>query len=69
MKEMWKKIWKGATETLLTVGGLNWLLLAWFKINLVDMALGVMTFWSILVYSLVGLSAIYKILVATKVLK
>ena len=47
---------------LLIVGGLNWLLVA-FNYNLVDMIFGAGSTLSMLIYILVGLSAIY--LVAT----
>ena len=43
---------------LLIVGGLNWLLVA-FGYNLVDSVFGVGSTLSMLVYVLVGLSAVY----------
>lgn len=45
---------------LLIVGGLNWLLVA-FGYNLVDSVLGVGSTLSMVVYILVGLSAIYEV--------
>ena len=45
---------------LLVIGGLNWLLVA-FNYNLVDMIFGAGSTISMLVYILVGLSAIYEV--------
>lgn len=45
---------------LLVVGGLNWGLVA-FNYNVVDMIFGVGSTLSMLVYILVGLSAIYEV--------
>ena len=45
---------------LLVIGGLNWGLVA-FHYNVVDMIFGVGSNLSMLVYILVGLSAIYEI--------
>lgn len=45
--------------TLLVVGGLNWGLVAVMKFNLVDTLLGVESTLGMLVYVLVGLSAVY----------
>lgn len=45
---------------LLVVGGLNWLLVA-FGYNLVDMIFGMGSTLSMIIYILVGLSAIYEI--------
>lgn len=47
------------TFVLLVVGGLNWLLVA-FGYNLVDGLLGEGSTLSMLVYILVGLSAVYQ---------
>lgn len=47
------------TFILLVIGGLNWLLVA-FDYNLVDSLLGVGSTLSMIVYILVGLSAIYE---------
>jgi uncharacterized membrane protein YuzA (DUF378 family) len=44
---------------LLVVGGLNWLLVA-FGWNLVDMIFGAGSTLSMIIYILVGLSAIYE---------
>ena len=48
------------TFILLVVGGLNWLLVA-FNWNLVDSVLGVGSTASMVVYVLVGLSALYQL--------
>lgn len=44
---------------LLIVGGLNWGLVGLFNFDLVAMLFGTMSMLSRLVYSLVGLSAVY----------
>ena len=49
------------TFTLLVVGGLNWLLVA-FGWNLVDKVLGPGSTGAMVVYVLVGLSAIWEVL-------
>jgi len=46
---------------LLTIGGLNWGLIGIFNINLVGAIFGDMTALSRLVFSLVGLAALYEI--------
>lgn len=46
---------------LLIVGGLNWLLIGLFKLNLVDNLFGVNSFIAKSVYIIVGLCAIYSI--------
>jgi len=48
------------TFVLLVVGGLNWLLVA-FGYNLVDSIFGVGSTISMVVYILVGLSAVYEV--------
>ncbi len=50
-----------AAFILLVVGGLNWLLVA-FHYNLVDSIFGAGSGLSMLIYVLVGLSAIYLVL-------
>jgi uncharacterized protein len=45
---------------LLVVGGLNWGLVGLFDFNLVAALFGEMSILSIVVYSLVGLSAVYQ---------
>lgn len=50
---------------LLVIGGLNWLLVA-FHYNLVDSVFGAGSVLSMLIYILVGLSAIYLIVTHRK---
>lgn len=50
---------------LLVVGGLNWLLVA-FDYNLVDSILGAGSAGAMIVYVLVGLSAIWEVLTHKK---
>ena len=47
---------------LLVIGGLNWGLVGIFDFNLVNAVFGEMTFLSRLIYILVGLSAVYDLL-------
>ncbi|HNQ50389.1 MAG TPA: DUF378 domain-containing protein [Candidatus Omnitrophota bacterium] len=51
---------------LLIVGGLNWGLVGFFGFDLVAAIFGSMTSISRIVYSLVGLSAVYAIFVLKK---
>lgn len=53
------KILHYVTFGLLVVGGLNWLAVA-FNYNLVDMVLGAGSTLSMVVYILVGVSAIFE---------
>jgi hypothetical protein len=48
---------------LVIVGGLNWGLIGLFNYDLVAMIFGSMSFLSRLVYDLVGLSALYLLIV------
>ena len=48
-----------AAFALLVVGGLNWGLVGLFKFNLVETVLGVDSTLTMLVYILVGVSAVY----------
>lgn len=50
---------------LLIIGGLNWGLIGLFDFNLVDAIFGVMSTLSRIVYSLVGLSAVYLAIIST----
>ena len=52
------------TLALVIIGGLNWGLVGLVDINLVALILGNMTLLSRLVYDLVGLSAIYILVMA-----
>ncbi len=54
------KAFHGVAFVLLVIGGLNWLLVA-FNWNLVDAIFGAGSTLSMIVYILVGLSAIYLI--------
>lgn len=46
---------------LVIVGGLNWLIVGLFELNLVTMLLGMMPMFERVVYVLVGLAAVYLI--------
>lgn len=46
---------------LLIVGGINWGLIGFFNFNLVGSVFGAYSFLSRVIYSLVGISAIYSI--------
>jgi uncharacterized membrane protein YuzA (DUF378 family) len=59
---------KTLTLVLLLVGGLNWGLVGIFDFDLVAVILGDGTLLSRLVYSLVGLSAVYQLYSSGKVL-
>lgn len=48
--------------SLLTIGAFNWGLVGFFNFNLVGFILGPMTLASRVVYSLVGLAALYEVL-------
>lgn len=52
--------------TLLIIGGVNWGLIGLFNFDLVATLFGEMTTLSRLVYTLVGLSALYSIYTASK---
>jgi uncharacterized protein len=45
---------------LVLVGGLNWGLVGWFNVNLVEMLLGSVAGAAMVVYILVGLAALYE---------
>jgi uncharacterized membrane protein YuzA (DUF378 family) len=53
---------------LVIVGGLNWGLVGAFKFNLVDTLFGEMSALSRIVYVLVGLSAVYLLYTASKLM-
>ena len=57
------------TLILVIVGGLNWGLVGIFKFDLVAAIFGEMKIISRLVYTLVGLSAIYLVVVSSKLAK
>lgn len=54
---------------LVIVGGLNWGLIGLFKFDLVATIFGTVSGLSRLIYVLVGLSALYLIFVAQKLMK
>lgn len=51
---------------LTIIGGINWGLIGFFEFNLVDEIFGVGSTISRIIYSLVGLSAVYLIYTAMK---
>lgn len=55
------KVLNWVTVILVVVGGLNWGLVGFANYNLVDSLLGAGSSMSILVYDLVGLSALYLV--------
>jgi uncharacterized membrane protein YuzA (DUF378 family) len=52
---------------LVIVGGINWGLIGLFKFNLVDSIFGEMSTLSRIIYTLVGLSAVYLVFAASKI--
>ncbi|MCD6046102.1 MAG: hypothetical protein K0R48_1265 [Gammaproteobacteria bacterium] len=54
---------------LVVIGALNWGLVGFLKFNLVAAILGDMTFLSRIVYSLVGIAAVYMAIFASKITK
>lgn len=52
------------TFILLLIGGINWLCVGLFAFNFVDAIFGVASIVSSIVYTLVGISALWLILVA-----
>lgn len=52
--------------TLVIIGGLNWALVGLFKFDLVAAIFGPMSVLSRIVYTVVGLAAVYTIYFATK---
>lgn len=55
------KILDWVAISLLIIGGINWGLFGLFKIDLVKLLFGSMTLFARVIYSLVGLSAVYSI--------
>ena len=51
---------------LVVIGGINWGLVGAFNFNLVDMIFGAMSVVSRIIYVLVGLSAIYMVVMGAK---
>lgn len=56
------RILKIAAFILIVIGALNWGLVGVFKLDLVAILFGQMSFTTRIVYSLVGLSGIYSLL-------
>ena len=54
---------------LLIIGGVNWGLIGLFNVDLVAAIFGTMTFWSRLIYIIVGVSAVYVAVMAPKLAK
>ena len=54
---------------LIIVGGLNWGLVGLFNFNLVDAIFGVRGIISLIIYVLVGLSALYMLLISGQLSK
>ncbi|MDH5406645.1 MAG: DUF378 domain-containing protein [Candidatus Aminicenantes bacterium] len=54
---------------LVIIGGLNWLLVGLFSFDLVAAIFGAMSILSRIVYILVGLSALYILIIAGKLAK
>ena len=63
------KIIKIIAMILVIVGGLNWGLVGLFNIDLVAAIFGAMSVISRIVYTLVGLSAVYLALISGSLLK
>lgn len=53
--------------TISIIGAINWGLVGFFRFNLVSFLLGDMTWWSRIVYGLVGLSGLYLLTFYTRV--
>lgn len=58
-----------ASIILLLVGGLNWGLVGFFEWNFIDTVFGMGSSLSRIVYSLVGISALYRIAMWAKSVK
>lgn len=63
---MEKNILDWIALVLVIIGGLNWGLVGLFSIDLVDLLLGSIPILATIVYTLVGLSALYTIYFITK---
>lgn len=63
------KVCKTIAITLVIIGGLNWLLVGVAGVDLVATLFGPMSILSRIVYVLVGLSALYLIFVAPRLLR
>ena len=63
---MARSTWETLALVLLVVGGLNWGLVGAAKLNLVDTVFGAGSTLGMIVYVLVGLSAVYALFFAFK---
>lgn len=63
------KIIKMIAIILVIIGGLNWGLVGLFNFDLVAALFGAMTVISRIIYALVGLSAVYLVLIFNSLLK
>ena len=63
---MARNTWETVALVLLVVGGLNWGLVGAAKFNLVDTVFGAGSTLGMIVYVLVGLSAVYALFFAFK---
>lgn len=61
--------WDWVAFVLLVIGGLNWGLVGIFNFDLVATIFGVMSVVARIVYILVGLSAIYMLIISGKLAK
>ena len=61
-----RNTWETIALVLLVVGGLNWGLLGALNLNLVDTVFGAGSTLGMIVYVLVGLSAVYALFFAFK---
>ncbi|MFA5926495.1 MAG: DUF378 domain-containing protein [Parcubacteria group bacterium] len=57
-----RSAWDWAVIILLLIGGLNWGLVGFFKFDLVAAVFGDMSALSRVIYDLVGLAALYKLI-------
>lgn len=55
--------------SLLIIGGLNWLLIGLFRFDLVAIIFGNFSFFSRLIYIVVGMAAIYLLLTVSRYAK
>ena len=53
---------------LLVIGGLNWGLFGAFSYNLVDSIFGIGSAWSMIIYVIVGLAALYEVYAIIKMM-
>ena len=61
------KTFNAIALTLVVIGAVNWLLVGIFKFNLVDNIFGSLTFFTRLIYILVGIAGVWSIAFYSKV--